>query len=262
MKKILFSDIDGTILDGHQAISAKDQEAISYLRKQGHYFAFCTGRNLQETKAIAHLFEYDYMVLNNGAMIVDKDENVLLRKQINNKDAKDILNYCLKCYPHLIYTFYDGINTYEYVSPHETKVLKDGDFVKINESFVDLLEKMEDDFDIFCAVHPDEKLDEILEIQKYIDDNYKDIHGTLNRIFLDVTVNHCSKGTGLQTLASMLNEDVETYCIGDSYNDLSMFPMAHHPYTFHRVDDDIKKYTEKQVDYVYELIEDMLEEKL
>ena len=107
-----------------------------------------------------------------------------------------------------------------------------------------------------------EKLDEILEIQKYIDDNYKDIHGTLNRIFLDVTVNHCSKGTGLQTLASMLNEDVETYCIGDSYNDLSMFQTAHHTYTFHRVDDDIKKYTEKQVDYVYELIEDMLEEKL
>ena len=64
-------------MEDNQAISLQDQQAISKLRKEGHYFVFCTGRNLQETKAIAHLFEYDYMVLNNGAMIVDKNENVI-----------------------------------------------------------------------------------------------------------------------------------------------------------------------------------------
>lgn len=260
MKKILFSDIDGTILEGHHAISSKDQEAIHRLRKKGHYFAFCTGRNLQEAKAIAHLFEYDYMVLNNGAMIVDRDDHVLLRKQIKNKDAQEILQYCLQRYPHLIYTFYDGYNTYEYISHHDTKVLKGDDFVKIDENFEDLLKQMKGDFDIFCAFHPDEKLEEILDIQKYIDDHYEGIHGTLNKIYLDVTVDHCSKGTGLQTLSSMIDEDVETYCIGDSYNDISMFETAMHPYTFHRVSDDIKKHTEKQVNYVYEVIEEMLEE--
>ena len=45
----------------------------------------------------------------------------------------------------------------------------------------------------------------------------------------------------------------------DSYNDLDMFEKADHAYTFNRVEKQIKEKTEKQVDYVYEVINDMLE---
>lgn len=259
MKKILFSDIDGTILDEFKPISKKDQEAITRLRKEGHCFAFCTGRNYQETKVISHFFEYDYMVLNNGAMIVDKDDQVLLRKQVKNDTAKKIFRRCFQKYPYLNYSFYDGNHTYIYFGKDNTCVLTKNGFEKIDDDFVELFENMEDDFDIFCANHPDGKLDEILEIQKYIDENYEGVHGTLNTKFLDITVDHCSKGTGLLELAALFDEEVETYCIGDSYNDISMFQTAMHPYTFKRVEDEVKKHTEKQVDYVYELIEDMLE---
>ena len=39
MKKILFSDIDGTLVNGDRPISSKDQEAIKKLREKGHYFS-------------------------------------------------------------------------------------------------------------------------------------------------------------------------------------------------------------------------------
>lgn len=262
MKKILFSDIDGTIIDENQPISKKDQEAIVRLRKTGHLFAFCTGRNYQETKGIAHLFEYDYMVLNNGAMIVDRNGQVILRKQINNSQAKEILGYCLNKYPYLYYSFYDGHKTYTYSEKDGVQVLTNSGYKKTDDDFYELIEKMTDDFDIFCAYHPDGQLDEILAIQKYIDDHYEGIHGTLNTKFLDVTVDHCTKGTGLLALTKYLGEDIETYCVGDSYNDISMFQTAMYPYTFHRVEQRVKKHTEKQVGYVYEIIEDMLGEKI
>ena len=35
MKKILFSDIDGTLVNGDRPISSKDQEAIKKLREKG-----------------------------------------------------------------------------------------------------------------------------------------------------------------------------------------------------------------------------------
>ena len=41
MKKILFSDIDGTIANDNLPITYKDQEAVKKLRTQGHYFSFC-----------------------------------------------------------------------------------------------------------------------------------------------------------------------------------------------------------------------------
>ena len=119
---------------------------------------------------------------------------------------------------------------------------------------------VQDDIDIVCAFHPQEKLDEILEIQKQIHQKYVGIHATLNVVYLDITVD-CTKGSGLKKLCSLLDQEVISYCIGDSYNDLDMFEKADHAYTFNRVEKQIKEKTEKQVDYVYEVINDMLEGK-
>ena len=96
MKKILFSDIDGTIAKDNLPITYKDQEAVKKLRTQGHYFSFCTGRNIQETKLVTPYFEYDYLVLNNGAMIVDQNDQVLYRKQIKMKLLKKYLKKAIK----------------------------------------------------------------------------------------------------------------------------------------------------------------------
>lgn len=77
-----------------------------------------------------------------------------------------------------------------------------------------------------------------------------------------MTVDHCSKGTGILTLAGLIDEPVETYCVGDSYNDISMFLTADHPYTFHRSEEAVKEHTARQVDFVYEIVEDILGEKI
>ena len=41
-------------------------------------------------------------------------------------------------------------------------------------------------------------------------------------------------------------------------NDISMFEHADHGYTFNRADELIKKHSDKQVDYLSELIDEML----
>ena len=262
MKKILFSDIDGTIVDKDQPLCSKDQQAIRQLRQQGGLFAYCTGRNYQETKVIADLFEYDYMVLNNGAMIVDRYDKVIFRKQIAHDTAKDILHYCFTHYPYMHYSFYDGMNTYMYYDQNDVRMLTLEGYVSVDKNFMELVDAMEHDFDIFCVEHPDGQMREIYEIQKYIDDHYPGVHGTVNTRFLDVTVDHCSKGTGILTLAGLIDEPVETYCVGDSYNDISMFLTADHPYTFHRSEEAVKEHTARQVDFVYEIVEDILGEKI
>lgn len=257
MKKILFSDLDGTLVHDNEPISSKDQEAIKELRKNGHYFSFCTGRNIQETSHITEHFEYDYMVLNNGAMIVDQNKNVLYRKQIKNDIAKEIVQDAYKKYPYLNYTFFDGKQTYGYIDQKTCKLTKQG-YQKIEGNFFDILNKTTEDIDIVCMFHPDKKTDQIKPIQQDIQHKYQGIHATLNTSFLDITVD-CTKGTGLQKLCSLLNEEVDSYCIGDSYNDLDMFLKANHAYTFNHVEKSVKDYTEKQVDYVYQVIDDMLE---
>lgn len=55
MKKILFSDIDGTIAKDNLSLTYKDQEAVKKLRTQGHYFSFCTGRNIKKQNLSHHI---------------------------------------------------------------------------------------------------------------------------------------------------------------------------------------------------------------
>ena len=116
-----------------------------------------------------------------------------------------------------------------------------------------------EEFDIIAINQDNQQIDEVLKIQKYIDEHYADeAHGTLNMHYLDITPSGCTKGTGISNLVSLLNEDVVSYAIGDSYNDISMFEHADRGYTFNRADELIKKHSDKQVDYLSELIDEML----
>ena len=46
--KILFSDLDGTLVNGQQLLSFKNIEMMKELQKQGHIMVICTGRNIKE----------------------------------------------------------------------------------------------------------------------------------------------------------------------------------------------------------------------
>ena len=145
--KCVFSDIDGTIANDNLPITYKDQEAVKKLRTQGHYFSFCTGRNIQETKLVTPHFEYDYLVLNNGAMIVDQNDQVLYRKQIKNEIAKEILKESYQKYPYLNYTFFDGQQTYGYIN-QKTCILTENGYQEIAGDFLEILDHTQDDIDI------------------------------------------------------------------------------------------------------------------
>lgn len=70
-----------------------------------------------------------------------------------------------------------------------------------------------------------------------------------------------SKGLGMKKLAEYLGIEHENiYAIGDSYNDISMIESAKHGYTFRRSDEVVQKKANHLVDYLYEVVEDILEE--
>ena len=79
MKKILFCDMDGTIINESGLLYSKDKEMIKRFRDAGNIFVFNTGRNIEEVRGEInkHDLAYDYLILNNGAQIMNKDEAVL-----------------------------------------------------------------------------------------------------------------------------------------------------------------------------------------
>lgn len=256
--KVLFSDFDGTLVNGHQALSPKNKEMMEELQKQGHLVVICTGRNIKEFCKDEQRFHFpfDYLVLNNGGHIVDKNYQTLYEKCIDKKVGIDILNHTTK-YPHMWSYFCDGEITYAY----KDGVTYDhaiGD-IEIDKDFKMTYENV-DHFQIVCFNQDDAGIEDTKVCYDYVMNNYnQEVEAYYNTHFVDVVAKGCSKGTGVHQLLKILGQDIEdVYAIGDSYNDLSMIQEATYGYTFHYAHDDIKQATRRHVAYVYEVIEDML----
>lgn len=82
MPKILFSDLDGTLLDDQKEVEQSAREAIRQMLTEGHYFSICTGRPLASAKLVAKQFHLDgtgcYIVAYNGGTLYDPGKQKLL----------------------------------------------------------------------------------------------------------------------------------------------------------------------------------------
>lgn len=74
-RKILFSDLDGTLLNDQKNVEATDREAIFDMIEAGCYFAACTGRPLSSVKKVLQKNNLDgkgcYIVAYNGGVVYE-----------------------------------------------------------------------------------------------------------------------------------------------------------------------------------------------
>jgi len=91
-KKLIFFDIDGTLLDHEKHLPKSTEEAIDKLKQAGHYVAIATGRapfmfsNLREKLGVSTYISFNgqYVVLDNEPIVknpLDKGELIRLTEQ-------------------------------------------------------------------------------------------------------------------------------------------------------------------------------------
>lgn len=122
--KILFTDLDGTLLDDNKDISAEDMSAIRKMIAAGHKFVMTTGRPLTSVKKLAGRYGFleagFYLVSFNGGLIYDcGEQNAILTRYIPVEEVKAIMDAAHAC----------GMHAHTYsgdlvVSEYETEQLK------------------------------------------------------------------------------------------------------------------------------------------
>ncbi|MDD8048344.1 MAG: HAD family hydrolase [Thomasclavelia sp.] len=183
MKKILFSDIDGTLYHDGKVAHENDSKYISKLHQNGYYFALCTGRNLSELGPIKENFDYDFLVLNNGATIMDKNDNILFEKKIPGDIGREIMDYLLNTFPSNVNCFQDGKDNYILIN-NKTYSFTGHSLEEKEYDFYHHL-KNSPDFEILNSYNLDESMENVLTAQSYIEQNYGDYaHGILNKHYL------------------------------------------------------------------------------
>ena len=94
MKKMLVSDFDETFYINNEDMK-KNINGVRKFRKCGNIFVIATGRSYNDFKNELKLYpiEYDYLVINQGATIIDKNDNVIKNYPIDNNTKNKLIQY-------------------------------------------------------------------------------------------------------------------------------------------------------------------------
>ena len=88
-KKIIFIDVDGTLLDYENVLPKSADLAIKEAKKRGHRVYICTGRSKAEVYDYLWDIGLDGMIGGNGSYVEDGDTVVM--HQLITKNSVDIL---------------------------------------------------------------------------------------------------------------------------------------------------------------------------
>lgn len=209
--KIIASDYDGTL--NHNGIDDKKREAIVRWRKAGNLFGIVSGRGIKSLLEVIENkdFEYDFLIANNGAVILDKDLNVLYETRLEGEIAvalvKDLISWGCP---------FANIDKAEPVMVQAKEKRNDSDFT---------LEDMPENIEYFNQVSTWlETLEETVEIVKKVNQKYSGVLTPLqNGTCIDIVPLGVNKANGIYSLLEVVGgkyEDVIT--VGDNINDGAM----------------------------------------
>ena len=107
VKKIIFSDYDGTIYTRDGGV-AENVQAIKRWHEAGGKFVIATGRGFTSAKDAAGEYgiPFDYVIMNNGALIADSEWNLISELTVDSTTAQEIRQFIEHNFRDLVEGFY------------------------------------------------------------------------------------------------------------------------------------------------------------
>lgn len=231
MNKILFTDLDGTLLDDNRQITKKNREYIEKALKGGHQIVITSGRPLASVKQIAAELNLDsdgcYAIASNGSVLYDCGNDKILRKTTLSKEY-------IK--PMFKSAHEEGIHIHTYT---DDNVICEEDRKEVHwyENEIRVPALIVDNVYEYMASDPVKIILLDLENQENLIRYQKKMlpftQGKLETLFSNTKIlEYCplgvSKGKAVIELCNLLNIPIEnTVSAGDAENDIPLIQAAH-----------------------------------
>lgn len=229
MKKILFTDMDGTLLNDDSLVSGRMKEALDDMCAAGHTLVLSSGRPLTSILQVKEHAGIDYpntyVIANNGSLIYDCD-----KKEIIHATTLPL---------EIVYRAWDiaqEMNVHIQTYQNERLIAKE-----MNEELKVYTSKVH--FEIDLCNHPRDIMTEppckllaidlvdhnhLVAYQQRLQETFDELQTVFsNPYYLEIFHKKAGKGNGLKWLCDYLNIPVsQSYASGDAENDCSMLEAA------------------------------------
>lgn len=230
MSKILFTDIDGTLLDSSRVVTDKNKAAIGRWIDSGNLFVLTSGRSVNAQKIVLDQFDDTdgmYMICFQGGLVYDfRNEKIIYEKLLKGEIASEILRMAAELGIHAHAYAPEGIYTPEnsdtfkkYIQMTGEKSYEIQDPSQVNDKKI---------YKVLTASFEDEAI--LYELKEKIENSpfasQIDIIFSAT-YFLEFIPKGVSKGDGLVKMSEYLEVPIEnTISVGDERNDISMIEAA------------------------------------
>ncbi len=221
MKKAVFLDIDGTILncnDGIISITPAVTEALNKLKAEGHYVFIATGRPFAFLGKDILNYGFSGFILNNGSNVIVHNRTIY--KECMNKN---FVRECIEMFEknHIQYILEDEKYSYmqskfeDYYKFYASIGISD-EYIKSNYSLNDInILKIE----MLCK---NEHISSICYDFIKKNEDY-DFDHSINKKFFELFPKRNTKASGILKVLKHLNISIEnSYAFGDGKNDIEM----------------------------------------
>ncbi len=231
-RKILFLDLDGTLLNDAKEITDGNRKALEQALALGHRVVVATGRPLisalAQNKRLGLTASGCYVIAYNGGMVYDvHGEQVIYQHTLDRHTALAAIRLADKHHVHV--QTYD--NECVVVEPH-----CDDEAVRRYCRIIKIEHKVTDDLDAYLTYDPPKVLAISFEDRASIEGLERELNeqlgGRMNCFFsshyyLEIVPSGMNKGNAIRRMCEQLGMDVaDSIAVGDEANDLAMLSAA------------------------------------
>ncbi len=228
--KLLFTDLDGTLLNDNKTISANLQKGLQTMLNHGHKLVLTSGRPFESIVQVKESLGLSgdgiYISAFNGGILADcNTKKILFNENISRTHAIEILDFArdfgihAHTYTPTAIVSYANTKELQFYTRHITleTIVNDSIDSIIGETVPKLI-----------AIDLEDK-NHLYAFQAELHQRMGDVVTTLfsNDRYLEIISKEAGKGQTVLYLSKLLNVALEdTYAIGDAENDLSMLQAA------------------------------------
>ena len=249
MKKAIFFDVDGTLIDcmnGMKDMSISVKQAIRKVQENGDYVFISTGRPYALLDEKILNFGFDGFILANGAHVIINNETIH-SEPIEKEFIKGIVNELEN--NNIEYVLQSEL--YSYMKESCKEFYDYYDKIGISRTyFKDTFNVEEIDVHKLEMLCPSEEIKELC--LNLIKTNPEcDYFSSVNKSAVEVYLKKNTKGTAILKAIEYLDVKIEnTYAFGDGKNDIEMLSTVGCGIAMGNASDEVKKYSNKITDTV------------
>ena len=247
-KVLYISDLDGTLLNANETLSAYTALSLNALIEQGLLFTYATARSFVTSSKVTNKIDFKIpVIIYNGTFIYDSvSDKILLSNSFTDDESTLITDLLLSSgiFP-IVYSFINGTEKFTYYEK------------SISRGLQAFLNSRKDDARRNPSMHIDALLNGDIFHFTCIDDYYRllPVYDKLKHIFscviykdiytgeywLEIMPQKASKANAVMQLKKMLCCD-KVIAFGDNNNDISMFESADECYAVENACKELKEY--------------------